>query len=117
MGELKQGEVWWVDLGVPFGSEPGYRRPWVVVQNDLTNSTKIGTVIACPLTTSRRLGGAPGNVALAQDEAGLPRPSVVNVSGITALAEGRFEEYLGKVSSLSVRQIIAGVNRLLTPTP
>jgi mRNA interferase MazF len=117
LGELKQGEVWWVDLGVPFGSEPGYRRPWVVVQNDLTNSTSIRTVIACPLTTSRRLTGAPGNVALSRDEAGLPRPSVVNVSGITALAEGRFEEYLGKVSSQRLREIIAGVNLLVTPTP
>ncbi|MFM6798110.1 MAG: type II toxin-antitoxin system PemK/MazF family toxin, partial [Microcystis panniformis] len=29
-----QGEIYWIDLGEPQGSEPAYLRPCVVVQND-----------------------------------------------------------------------------------
>jgi mRNA interferase MazF len=31
---VEQGEVWWADLGDPIGSEPGYRRPVVIVGLD-----------------------------------------------------------------------------------
>ena len=31
---LGAGEVWWADQGDRAGSEPGYRRPVVVVQED-----------------------------------------------------------------------------------
>jgi mRNA interferase MazF len=28
-----RGELWWADFGIPFGSEAGYRRPVLIVQN------------------------------------------------------------------------------------
>jgi mRNA interferase MazF len=37
---LRQGKVWWADLGDPIGSEPGYRRPVVVVQCDAFNAIR-----------------------------------------------------------------------------
>ncbi|MFM6438342.1 MAG: type II toxin-antitoxin system PemK/MazF family toxin, partial [Microcystis panniformis] len=49
-----QGEIYWIDLGEPQGSEPAYLRPCVVVQNDALNQSQIGTVIVCPLTTNLR---------------------------------------------------------------
>ena len=30
---MTRGEIWWVDFGVPFGSEVGFRRPVIVLQN------------------------------------------------------------------------------------
>ena len=48
-----QGEIYWIDLGQPIGSEPAYLRPCVVVQNNILNQSKIGTVIVCALTTKR----------------------------------------------------------------
>lgn len=34
-----RGDIWWVDFGEPLGSEPGWRRPAVIVQdNDFNNS-------------------------------------------------------------------------------
>ncbi len=32
---MTRGEIWWVDLGIPFGSEPGYRRPVLIMQNKI----------------------------------------------------------------------------------
>lgn len=32
-----QGEIYWVELGVPCGSETGYRYPYIVIQNNLFN--------------------------------------------------------------------------------
>jgi mRNA-degrading endonuclease toxin of MazEF toxin-antitoxin module len=70
---IRQGDVYWLDQGVPFGSEPGLRRPWVVIQSDAFNRGNIRTVVACAVTSNLRLAAAPGNVALPAGQANLPR--------------------------------------------
>jgi mRNA interferase MazF len=40
---IRRGSIWWVDLGMHGGSEPGYRRPVLVVQSDNFNKSKIQT--------------------------------------------------------------------------
>ena len=59
---ISQGDVWWADLGEPVGSEPGFRRPVVVVQGDGFNRSSLRTVVAVPLTSNLRWATAPGNV-------------------------------------------------------
>ena len=34
---MTRGEIWWADFGLPFGSEPGFRRPVLIVQDDSFN--------------------------------------------------------------------------------
>lgn len=75
-----QEDIYWIDLGQPIGSEPGYLRPYVVIQNDVLNSSQIRTVIVCALTTNLRRARAIGNVLLEAGEADLAEQSVVNVS-------------------------------------
>jgi mRNA interferase MazF len=77
-----QGDLYWVDLGEPTGSEPGYLRPYVVIQNNALNSSRIKTVIVCALTSNLRRAAGQGNVLLEVGEANLPDQSVVNVSQI-----------------------------------
>jgi mRNA interferase MazF len=60
---INQGDIFWIDLEEPKGSEPGYRHPHVVVQNNLFNRSKIGTVVVCALTSNKR-ANTPGNVLL-----------------------------------------------------
>ena len=31
---MMRGELWWADFGLPFGSEPGFKRPVLILQND-----------------------------------------------------------------------------------
>ncbi|HSN15575.1 MAG TPA: type II toxin-antitoxin system PemK/MazF family toxin, partial [Anaeromyxobacteraceae bacterium] len=73
---IAQGEVWWADLTDPVGSEPGYRRPVLVVQGDAFNRSRIATVVCVPLTSNLRGSEAPGNVPLAARSTGLERDSV-----------------------------------------
>ena len=75
---IRQGEVWWADLAEPRGSEPGFRRPVLVIQGDAYNESRIATVICVVLTSNERYAGLPGNVQLSERETGLPKVSVVN---------------------------------------
>lgn len=112
---IEQGDVYWVDLGRPFGSEPGYRRPYVVLQNDATNRSAIRTVIACAITTNLRLAAAPGNVRISAGEADLPEESVANVSQVVTLDKRRLAQKVGTLSSIRVGQIVNGIQILIQP--
>lgn len=112
---IKQGDIYWVELGEPGGSEPGYRHPHVVVQNNLFNSSKIRTTVVCPLTSNLNRAGSPGNVLLDKKESKLPKQSVVNVSQIFTVDKAQLEEYVGTLSLKRVREILAGVRLVLDP--
>lgn len=43
--KVRYGEVYWCDLGKPFGSEQGYRRPVIVVQNKHGNIFSATTIV------------------------------------------------------------------------
>ena len=113
--EIRQGQVWWLDMGIPFGSEPGYRRPFVVVQNNLFNRSRLQTVVMCAVTTNLRLAGAPGNVMLDAGEAQLPAASVVNVSQLVTVDRRRLLQKIVYLSGPRVQAVLEGVNLLLNP--
>ena len=54
-----RGDIWWVDFGEPLGSEPGWRRPAIIVQSDDFNKSDMNTTIVIPLTTNLRLAEFP----------------------------------------------------------
>ena len=85
---MKRGEVWWASLPEPTGSGPGFRRPVLIVQSNPFNQSRIGTVVVVVVTSNLALAEAPGNVRLAKAEAGLPKPSVVNVSQVLTIDRG-----------------------------
>lgn len=112
---INQGDVFWVDLGTPTGSGPGYRRPSVVVQNDLFNHSRLNTVLVCVLTTNLRRAEAPNNILLDAGEANLPEQSVVVVSQMYTIDKRELQEKIGTLSQRSVRAIIEGIHKLLQP--
>ncbi len=112
---IRQGDVYWVDLGEPSGSEPGYRHPCVVVQNNVFNQSRIRTVVVCALTSNLKRAEAPGNVLLEKGEANLPKQSVVNVSQIFTVDKTQLGDHIGTLSPRRVRQILAGILLVLTP--
>ena len=85
---MERGEVWWAELPDPVASEPGFRRPVVIVSSNAFNRSRIRTVLAVVLTSNLRLSEAPGNVLLAAAESGLPKDSVANVSQVVTLGQG-----------------------------
>lgn len=112
---IRQGEVYWVDLGAPSGSGPGFLHPHVVIQNDLFNRSALRTVVVCALTSKLERASAPGNVLLDEGEADLPKRSVVNVTQIFTVDKGDLVDKLGALSPSRVEEILAGLDLLLEP--
>lgn len=86
-----------LDFGVPFGSEPGYRRPVVIVQSDKENLNNLNTTVVVPLTSNTVHADKKGNVFLPKTVSSLPKDSVALVHQIITVDKFRLEE---KISSL-----------------
>lgn len=111
---ISQGDVWWADLGEPVGSQPGFRRPIVVVQSDSFNRSKIATVVCVPLTSNLRLAEAPGNVLLDCRCTGLPKDSVANVSQLVTLDRAQLTERTGSLPGDKLDLVLFGIDIVLS---
>jgi mRNA interferase MazF len=112
---IRQGDIFWVDLGIPKGSAPGYRHPHVVIQNNVFNASKINTVVVCALTSNLKRAKAPGNVLLKKGEGNLKKDSVANISQIITVDKSDLIEKIGSLPPEKVKEIIEGVKLLLEP--
>ena len=110
---INQGDIFWVDLKEPSDSEPGYRHPHVVIQNNLFNRSRINTVVVCVLTSNLKRAKAPGNVLLNKGEANLPKKSVINISQIFTVNKSDLSEKIGSLTRERFNQVLEGI-RLLT---
>ena len=112
---IEQGEIYWVDLGEPSSSAPGYRHPHIVIQNNLFNSSNINTVVMCALTSNLKRGLSPGNVALKKGEANLPKKSIINITQIYTVDKSDLFEKIGKVNNERLKEILLGIQLLTEP--
>ena len=101
---MRRGEIWWASLRAPIGSEPGYRRPVLIVQANEFNDSRIETVIVAVLSTNLQLAVAPGNQMIRKKESKLPRDSVINVSQLITVNKSALTEC---VSALPARRLAA----------
>jgi len=111
---IQRGEVWWADLADPAGSEPGFRRPLLIIQADSFNRSRIQTVIAVVLTSNLRLIDAPGNVLVARRASGLPKDSVANVSQIITIDRDTLTERAGKLPAEIISAVDAGLRLVVS---
>jgi mRNA interferase MazF len=108
-----RGELWWANLPDPVGSAPGYRRPVVIVQSDSFTNSRIATVIVAAITSSLRLGAAPGNVRLPGRSNGLRRDSVINVTQLLAVEKALLFERIGRLIPAKLRELEDGLRLVL----
>jgi len=115
---IRQGDIYWADLGAPQGSEPGYRRPVLVIQSDTFNDTRLRTVVVCALFSNLEYARFPGNVVIPPPESGLPRASVANVTQIATIDRTFLTEadYSGTLSLSLLRIIHDGIDLVLSLT-
>ena len=106
---IRQGEMYWLHFGAPEGSAPAGRRPALVVQHDRFNRSAISTTVVAAVTSNLRLGAMPGNVRLQRGEAGLPRPSVVNISQLRTIDRSRLGERVGVLAPARLREVLKGL--------
>jgi mRNA interferase MazF len=112
---INQGDIFWIDLKKPMGSEPGYRHPHVIIQNNLFNRSRINTVVVCVLTSNLKRAKAPGNVLLNKGEANLTKKSVVNISQIYTVNKSDLSEKIGFLSWERLNQVLEGIKLLTEP--
>lgn len=110
---MKRGEIWWADLPAPAGSEPGYRRPVLIIQADSFNRSRIQTVIVAILTSNLQLANAPGNVLLPAQVSGLPKDSVVNASQVLTVDRSVLIERVTMLDSESLWLVEDGLRLVL----
>jgi mRNA interferase MazF len=111
--DINQGELYWIQADTSPGLDLGYYpHPYVVVQDNLFNHSRIKTVVVCAPTTNLNQAGLPGNLLLDTDEGDLPKRSVVVASKVSAVAKSQLGEYIGRLSEERVEQILAGLRFL-----
>ena len=113
MDEIQRGEIWWADLPEPRRSEPGYRRPVLVVQANSFNRSRIQTAIVAVVTGNLALADLPGNVLLPARASGLPRNSVVNLSQLLTLDRAFLTQHAGTLPPRLQRSVDEGMRLVL----
>lgn len=107
--EICQGDLYWLRAARADGPMVDYAHPYVVLQEDVLNRSRVNTVVVCALTSNLKRMTEPGNVLLEAGEANLPKPSVVVVSQVEAVEKTALGEYIGTLSRERIEQIFAGM--------
>lgn len=110
---IERGEIWWADLPDPVASDPGYRRPVLVIQSDKFTQSKIRTVIVAAISTNLKLADADGNVLILARQSSLPSDSVINVSQILTIDKRLFLQHVGSLSVKKMEQVDTGIRLVL----
>jgi len=110
---INQGEIYWLDLGEPEGSEPGFRRPVIIIQNDIFNSSKIQTTVVCICTNNLKRLKSPGNVMLKKGTGGVKKDCVINITQILTVDKSDLEERIGSLPDKILKKTIAGISLLI----
>ncbi len=113
MAQVTRGEIWWANLPEPFGSEPGFRRPVVVVQAEAFNLGGLQTVIVAIVTSNLGWADFPGNIFLPTDQSGLLRPSVIQATQLMTLDRRRLSEHVGVLSAEVMESVDTGLRLAL----
>ena len=106
---IHRGAIHWIHADAPDGGIQAYAHPYVVVQDDVFNRSRISTVIVCALTTNLDRITEPGNVLLEVGEGDLPKQSVVVVSQILSVEKSRLGKRIGELGPERVDQILEGL--------
>lgn len=110
---MTRGDIYIMDFGMPFGSEPARRRPVIVIQANKTNLEKLNTTVVIPLTSNTINADAQGNVFLPKSDTGLPKDSVALVHQIIVVDKRRLEDRVSKVSKAKLAEIENAIDYVL----
>jgi len=102
---MTRGDIWWAELPEPDGSDPGLRRPVIIVQSDTFNRSRIATVMVIPVTSNLDRLRSSGNVRLPRQETSLPRDSVAIACQIMTVNRDILTERVGVLPPSAIEAI------------
>jgi mRNA interferase MazF len=115
---MVKGEIWWANLpDKPYGSEPGKRRPVVIIQRDSFNRSAIQTTLCALITSNLKLAEAAANILLEKSVSGLDRTSVINFSQIFTLDKSRLTDLVSMLPKDYIVKINASVRYIFDAEP
>ncbi|HAX70882.1 MAG TPA: type II toxin-antitoxin system PemK/MazF family toxin [Anaerolineae bacterium] len=109
--DIRQGDVFWITPNETNGIESDHIHPHVVIQVNAQNK-----VTVCALTTNLKRAKDPGNVLLDENEAGLPKQSVIVASQVSIVDATQLGEFIGTLKEQRIQQVLAGIRFLQTMT-
>lgn len=92
---IKHFEIWIADLNPRIGTEPGKKRPVLVVQSNLLTKIPHPSTIICPITTNIKSEAQILRVPLKKGQANLQKDSHVLIDQIRAIDNQRLVERIG----------------------
>lgn len=103
--KVKRGEVYICDFGEPFGSEQGYIRYALVIQNDTGNLHSPTTIVLCCTTEKKKNLPVHCNLTFSKDNMVDYNPLLIGTKQNIILGEQiktidkrRLRKYLGKMN-------------------
>ena len=102
---IKQFDIWVADLNPRIGTEPGKKRPVVIVQTDLLNRAGHPSTIICPLTTNVQKESNVLRIHLEKGNTELIMESDILVDQIRAIDNKRLVEKLGSIPPNAITQL------------
>lgn len=101
---IKRGEIYWVYIEYPKGSEQSGRRPALILQNDIGNELAPTTIVAF-ITSKSYDKEYPTNVNLAKGVGGLSADSTVLLSQISTLDKSRLKKKIGQLAKPEMQKV------------
>lgn len=108
--KYKQYDIWLADLNPTVGTEPGKKRPVVIIQTDLLNDIHLSTII-CPITTNTKPEVEILRVHLKKSQ--LPKLSDILVDQPRAIDNKRFLKKMGRLTNEQIIQLKENLNVIL----
>lgn len=98
-----RGEIYDVDLGQPIGHEPAFRRPAIVVSNDILNNGPGHLVMVVPVTST--FYGLRSHVEVEPGISGLGHVSYARCDQLRVISTRRLSSRRGMVAPDPMRDI------------
>ncbi|MCA9623806.1 MAG: type II toxin-antitoxin system PemK/MazF family toxin [Myxococcales bacterium] len=105
--EISRGDLYWVEETSSSGELRSH--PYLVLQDDVFNRSRLSTVVVCALSTRMKLASEAGNVLLDEGEGNLPRRSVIVVSQLESFERAKLGDKIGALSEVRVEQALSGL--------
>jgi mRNA interferase MazF len=107
MDKYLKGDVCFVDLNPPQGSEMAKERRCVIVSNNIINEYS-SVIIICPITDAHGKT-SPIHIPVSPPQGRLTKESVVHCGQIRAIDKNRIKNKTGELSSSIMEQIEKGI--------
>lgn len=102
---IKRFEIWIADLDPRMGTEPGKKRPVLVVQSDLLNKIPHPSTIICPITSNVNYKAKILRVLLKKGQANLQTDSHILIDQVRAIDNNRLVEKIGTLPDKSATKV------------